>query len=96
MRSGLFVYGATIHVNGAVMDASGVDLRYKMSDVLKARDRSESVRVLHRGKVRGVIHPPIRTARRGVCDHPCFGSCPAGEPVSATMNRLRGGRRGAL
>ena len=78
------------------MEASVVDLRYKMSDVLKALDRREKVRVLHRGKVRGVIHPPPRKSVRGVCDHPFFGSCPAGDSVTAIMHRLRRGRHDAL
>ncbi|MGA1839044.1 MAG: hypothetical protein ACMUIU_00315 [bacterium] len=34
-----------------------VDLRYKMTDVLKALERNEKVTVLYRVKVKGVIVP---------------------------------------
>jgi hypothetical protein len=39
------------------MKATIVDLRYRMKEVLKALDRKESVSVLYRGKVKGVITP---------------------------------------
>ena len=39
------------------MEASIVDLRYKMNDVLKALDRKEEVTVLYRGTVKGKIIP---------------------------------------
>jgi hypothetical protein len=59
------------------MDATVLDLRYRMADVLKALDRREEVRVLYHGKV---------TA------HPYFGSRPDQESVDISMDRLRGGR----
>jgi len=39
------------------MDASIVDLRYKMKDVLRAIDRGETVTVLYRGKARAKLMP---------------------------------------
>lgn len=40
------------------MRASVLDLRRRMKDVLGALKRNESVTLLRRGKVVGVIHPP--------------------------------------
>ena len=78
------------------MEATIVDLRYHMNDVLKALERNENVRVLYRGKVKGVLRPAIRTAFSKVSEHVFFGSRPAAESVAATMTRIRGGRYHAL
>jgi hypothetical protein len=79
------------------MEASVVDLRYKMAAVLKALERNESVRITHRGKLRGIIHPPPTTTRRESKKHPFF-SLRKGEqaPVEEIMDRLRGGRYCAI
>ena len=37
------------------MQATIVDLRYQMNDVLKALDRNEDVEILYRGKKRGTL-----------------------------------------
>lgn len=74
------------------MEATVVDLRYHMNDVLKALERNERVSVLYRGKVKGVISPALRTAVRKVGDHPFFGSRTSRESVEKTVERLRGGR----
>jgi antitoxin (DNA-binding transcriptional repressor) of toxin-antitoxin stability system len=59
------------------MEASIVDLRYRMKSVLEALDRGESVTVLHRGKPRARLEPiesaPKGKARMKVEDHPAFG-----------------------
>ncbi len=39
------------------MNASIVDLRYKMKDVLRAIDRGETVTVLYRGKAKAKLMP---------------------------------------
>lgn len=39
------------------MDASIVDLRYRMKDVLRAIDRGETVTVLYRGKAKAKLMP---------------------------------------
>jgi antitoxin (DNA-binding transcriptional repressor) of toxin-antitoxin stability system len=43
------------------MDASIVDLRYHMKDVLRAIDRGETVTVLYRGKAKAKLMPISRT-----------------------------------
>lgn len=55
------------------MEASIVDLRYKMHDVLKALDRKEEVTILFRGKIRGKILPVTAETKRKVQSHPFFG-----------------------
>jgi len=55
------------------MEASVVDLRYKMKDVLKALDRNERVTVLYRGKVKGILIPSIQKKSLKITDHPFFG-----------------------
>jgi len=39
------------------MDATIVDLRYRMKDVLRAIDRGEAVTVLYRGKAKATLIP---------------------------------------
>jgi antitoxin (DNA-binding transcriptional repressor) of toxin-antitoxin stability system len=58
------------------MEASIVDLRYRMKSVLEALDRGESVTVLHRGKPRARLEPiesKPKKPRMKVEDHPAFG-----------------------
>ena len=76
------------------MEASIVDLRYKMSDVLKALERHEEVTILYRGKPKGVLHALDSSDRPlSVKDHPYFGSEQSKvDPVNDVMNQLRGGR----
>jgi len=74
------------------MEATVVDLRYHMNDVLKALERNESVSVLYRGKVKGVIRPAVRMTTTKVRAHAFFGSRSSLESVETTMGRLRGGR----
>ena len=75
------------------MKASVVDLRYKMSSIIKALDRNEVVTILYHGKEKGVITPVIRPMKKTLSNHPFFGM-KAGEkdPVGETMNRIRGAR----
>jgi len=74
------------------MEATVVDLRYHMNNVLKALERNESVSVLYRGKVKGVIRPVVRVSTPKVLEHAFFGSRVSREPVEVDMERLRGGR----
>jgi len=74
------------------MEATVVDLRYHMNDVLKALERNESVSVLYRGKVKGIIRPAVRVSAPRLRDHAFFGSRASGASVEKTMERLRGGR----
>jgi len=55
------------------MEATILDLRYRMKDVLKALGRRESVKILYHGKLKGTIIPSQGDARKKVCDHPLFG-----------------------
>jgi hypothetical protein len=77
-----------------IMDATVVDLRYRMRQVLAALDRQEPVNVLYHGKIKGVIMPLAPTPMKTE-EHEYFGSSP--EPDDATavakaMAVLRGGR----
>lgn len=79
------------------MEATVVDLRYHMNDVLKALDRNEEIRILYRGKLKGVICSAGKKTGGKVKDHPFFGmETGAAESVEAAMKRLRGGRCRAL
>ena len=76
------------------MEASIVDLRYKMKDVLRAIDRNEKVDILYHGKRKAVLVPASETNAevQHVRDHPFFGMRQDEEPVEQVMDRLRGGR----
>lgn len=79
------------------MEASVVDLRYKMKDVLAALERREAIRILYHGQVKGTIVPVSGTGKLKMADHPFFGM-KRGEQTSVPkiMDRLRGGRYGSL
>ena len=55
------------------MDASIVDLRYKMRNVLNALNRRERVRILYHGRVKGEIIPSKRNSKIKTNQHPLFG-----------------------
>ena len=75
------------------MKASVVDLRYRMSDILKALARNEDVLILHRGKEKGVLRAQAQAmGALSVEDHPFFNLRPEIESVEDEMDRLRGGR----
>jgi hypothetical protein len=79
------------------MEASIVELRYKMKEVLKALDRNEKVRILYHGKVRGIIHPSLNQAFKKTKDHPFYGmSKDSKKSVLEIMNELRGPRFNAF
>lgn len=56
------------------MDASIVDLRYHMADVLKAIKRRETVKVFERNQLIGYLIPVESRKKMRVQDHPFFGS----------------------
>lgn len=75
------------------MQASVVDLRYKMSDVIKALDRKERVEILYHGKKKGIIVAAQNKKKVKVTEHPFFGMLSDEEQsVSELMEDLRGGR----
>jgi len=71
------------------MQATIVDLRYHMHQVLKALDRNETVSVLYRGKLKGVISPATTTSAVKVTEHGFFGCRKDTEPVEDVMDQLR-------
>ncbi len=79
------------------MEASVVDLRYRMKDVLEALERRETVKILYHGKVKGTIVPASVGQNLKMVDHPFFGM-KAKETTSVfeVMNDLRGGRHNAF
>lgn len=75
------------------MEATIVELRYKMRDVLKALERREKVRILYHGRIRGTIIPAGQGSGKKVKDHPFFGIARhEKEPVAVVMGQLRGPR----
>ena len=74
------------------MNASVVDLRYRMKDVLRALDRREDVSILYHGKVKGVIRARAAASDKKMTDHPFFNMSAGGGTVAEEMKVLRGGR----
>jgi len=74
------------------MQATIVDLRYKMNQVLKALERNETVSVLYRGKLKGVLSPATTTSTAKVKEHRFFGCRKDAQSVREVMAHLRGGR----
>jgi antitoxin (DNA-binding transcriptional repressor) of toxin-antitoxin stability system len=81
------------------MNASIVDLRYKMKDVLRAIDRGETVTVLYRGKAKAKLMPMTLSAE--ACgggpprteDQPFFGLWGDREDLTDPASYLRNLRR---
>lgn len=76
------------------MDASIIQLRYKMRDVLKALERREKVNILYHGRVKGVLLPVKRKrneSRLCIEKHPFFRMSVSAnkESVESVMNRIR-------
>lgn len=74
------------------MQATVVDLRHRMTEVLKALDRNEDVDILYRGKTKGVLVAKIDRTGGKVEDHPFFNMRGSKKSVDTEMERLRGGR----
>ena len=67
------------------MNASIVDLRYKMSEVLDALARRERVTIFYHGKVKGVIVPAEERSNSKASKHPFFGMA-SGEKKAVENN----------
>jgi hypothetical protein len=79
------------------INATVVDLRYKMNEILRALERRESVTILYHGKVKGTILPASGEPGADLSSHPFFGSTKKKHrQVSEIMAELRGGRYRAL
>lgn len=74
------------------MQATIVDLRYRMNDILKALARNEEVQILYHGKTRGVLKAQTTLSKTKVVDHPFFNMRRSAGSVEDEMTRLRGGR----
>ena len=74
------------------MNATIVDLRYKMKNVLRAIDRGETVTVLYRGKERAKLTPVAPAPGSGAPktkDQPLFGLWKDREDISDPASYLR-------
>jgi len=72
------------------MDASIVDLRYHMNDVLKAVKRRERVNIFERNKLIGFFIPVTTEQTMEVQNHPFFGSAKQDDrPVRETLRKIR-------
>ena len=79
------------------MKASILDLRRRMSDVLRALDRNESVTIFYRGKAKAILSPLRQPVKKPVEDHAAFGMWRDREEmtdVDAYVRNLRKGRLG--
>ncbi len=82
------------------MEATTLDLRRRMAEVLRALDRRETVTILHRGKLRALLVAPDRdpAARPPVASLPGFGMWRDREDpadVAGHVRRLRRSRHHA-
>jgi antitoxin (DNA-binding transcriptional repressor) of toxin-antitoxin stability system len=85
------------------MQATILDLRRRMPEVLRALDRNERVTILYRGQERAVLVPSNgKTAHKGrqhTAAHPAFGMWADRDDlvdVAAHVRTLRRGRAHAL
>ncbi|MBS0655788.1 MAG: type II toxin-antitoxin system Phd/YefM family antitoxin [Verrucomicrobia bacterium] len=76
------------------MEASIVDLRYKMKGILKSLERNEDVKIYYHNTWVGTIVPKQqKPTKKRVKEHPFFGMhADEKESVEEHMERLRGGR----
>ena len=83
------------------MEASILDLRRRMAEVLRALDRNESVKILYRGRQRAILIPagPPNGERHPVSSLPAFGmwkDYSALADVAAHVRKLRRSRLDAV
>ena len=76
------------------MEASIVDLRYKMKGVLQSLERNEDVKILYHKKWVGTIVPrQFKKSLKSIKDHPFFGMHSSEKKsVESHMKQLRGCR----
>nr|VFJ47082.1 MAG: Antitoxin component of toxin-antitoxin stability system, DNA-binding transcriptional repressor [Candidatus Kentron sp. FM] len=90
------IYTPTLGKRSNDMQASILDLRYNMKNVLGAIDRNEAVVITHRGKPRATLVPLHgERDRADPASHPFFGMNPPTEG-DTTLADLRGGRFDAV
>ena len=83
------------------MEASVLDLRRRMGDIVRALDRNEPVTIFYRGKKKGIVYPAGRQEKgtKSVMDHPAFGMWKDRkdlDDVEVVVRSLREGRVHAL
>jgi hypothetical protein len=83
------------------MEASVMDLRHKMKEILKALDQNEPVKILYHGKQRGLLIPSKAALPKSTKahQHPSFGMWnddPEKQDVTAYVRKLRKARYHAL
>lgn len=80
------------------MQASIVDLRYKMADIKKAIANNEVIAVTDHGLIIADIFPRSNTQRHQAEEQPFFGMLKDHDDMSvdALMDKLRGSRYDAL
>ena len=87
------MYILTIHFReGHAMQATILDLRYHMKEILRALERNETVEILYHGKRKGLIIPYRDMHKRVTEEHPFFGMTSSKKSVAAEMEELRKGR----
>jgi len=75
------------------MQATVVDLRYRMKEVLRALRRREKIKILYHGKVEGTIVPQSNATAEKITDHPFFGMRRSDKrSVNEIMHEIRGSR----
>ncbi len=74
------------------MEATVVDLRYRMKEVLKALERNEEVSILYHGKIKGTIRSVQNHNHMRVRDHAFFDMDVGERSVDEEMEELRGMR----
>jgi antitoxin (DNA-binding transcriptional repressor) of toxin-antitoxin stability system len=83
------------------MEASILDLRRRMAEVLRSLDRNERVKILYRGRQKAILIPANSAGkkRHSVSSHPAFGMWkdnPALEDASGYVRKLRKRRHDAI
>lgn len=80
------------------MKATVLDLRRRMSDVMKALDHNESVTILYRGKEKAVLSPvnTLNHSPRSLKDHPAFGMWSDRKDIEDVHDYIRRLRRGRV
>ena len=82
---------------GVNMNASVLDLRYKMRNVLTALNRREKVRILYHGRVKGEIIPYKGKCTIKTNQHPMFGMLKDNKSnPSELVSRIRRSRYNAF
>ncbi len=78
------------------MEASVLDLRRRMSEIIRALDNNEPVIILYRGKKKGVIYPAGKPGDNvgSAGDHPAFGMWNDRKDMKDVEKYVRGQRKG--